>query len=61
MRVKLLHKSNHPDASGNVGAEINCPDELAKRWIASGGAVEIEPAPEPAPTVRRVRRKAAEE
>ena len=61
MKIILTHNSDHPDATGRDGDTIECPDELAQRFIDGGGAVAVdtpEPeTPEPDTTPPRTRRK----
>ncbi len=59
VRIKLLHNSSHPDASGKIGEEINCCEHIARRFIEGKGAeivagypVKESPAPK-SPIVKK--------
>lgn len=51
-KITLTHDSDHPGAAGSRGEVIDCDAEIADRFIAGGGAVEIvadTPKPKPEP------------
>jgi len=57
-KIRLTHNSGHPEASGEIGEEIECDAAIADRFIAGGGAVEVEAVVEaPAPTTKKKRTK----
>ena len=47
IRIRLLHSSSAPGASGNPGDIIDCPTERALRWLADVGAAELVEQPKP--------------
>ena len=39
-RIKLLHNSNHPKATGTTGQIIECDADIAQRFIEGKGAID---------------------
>jgi len=59
VKIRLLHSSSHPAASGSAGDEITCSEPIANRFIEGNGAELIAVISEPEPAKRASGRRKA--